>query len=933
MRIILVLVIMMSAVTLRAQDKKVLDHDDYKKWREIKGSEISGDGKFLLYRLDNDRVDPELKIYNVDNKDYYEFQRSSNANFSYDSKHAFFMIKPAYDSLQEMKRRKIKEENMPKDTLGIFNLATANVTLIPDVQSYKIPLKGSGWLAYLLETAPKDTTKADTTKAEVKVKKESKKNGHRLVLRKTATNTQDTFSYVLNYQFSEDGSALLFQSSGDDSLFAPGVYRYDLKVRELQPMMRGKATFKEMTISNDGEQVAFLAHQDTVENRLVENFNLYYWQTGNDSAQVIVDSSHVKMPSGWLLNEFKNVSFSENGERLFFHLYPPPVQPDTTLLDNEKVSVEVWSWHDEYLQTQQEVQKEEERKRGYLAVYHVGDKQFVPLADETVPEIKMDENQEADYAIGYSNLPYGRFITWEGFPPYYDIYSINLKSGEKLKVAEKVKGYPGISTDGNYLTWYSVKDTAYFAYNSDKQQTINLSQGIDAQIWDELHDTPDYPRPYGAAGWTENDQSILIYDRYDIWQVNPENPDAAVKLTSGRDVQVSYRYMHLDRDDRSIIQNEPLYLQAVNQENRGEAYFKLDWQKNNATPQKLLGGDYALSYLSKARNDEQVYFTKETFTEFPDLLTSALDFNKVTKVSNANPQQDDYRWGTVEMTQWTSFDGKELDGMLIKPEGFDPSKKYPMMVYFYERMTDRFHNYYVPEPERSIINFSFYASRGYLIFIPDIPYKTGYPGESAYNAVMPGVTSMINKGFVDEESIGVQGHSWGGYQVAYLVTRTNLFAAAESGAPVVNMFSAYGGIRWQTGLSRQFQYEHTQSRIGGTPWRYPLRYIENSPVFFLDKIETPLLIMHNDKDGHVPWYQGIEFFTGLRRLQKPAWMLNYNNEPHWPLDYQLKFDFTKRLQQFFDHYLKDEPMPQWMKRGVPAVEKGINLGYEPVSGE
>ena len=933
MRSLLVLLIMISAVALKAQEKMILDHEDYKKWRQIQGSEISGNGNFLLYRLDNDRVDPELKIYDVNKKEHYDFKRASNANFSYDSEYAFFMIKPSYDSLQELKRKKTKDEAMPKDTLGIFNTATGNTTLIPEVQSYKIPRKGSGWLAYLLETAAKDTTKADTTKAKVKIKKESKKNGHRLVLRETETNEQDTFGYVLNYQFAEDGSALLFHSSGDDSLFAPGIYHYDLQTRDLHPMMRGKGTYKQMSISNDGEQVAFLAHQDTVENRLVEIFSLYHWQSGADSAMFIVDSAHVNMPSGWTLNQFQNVNFSENGERLFFHIYPPPAQPDTSLLSEEKVSVEVWSWHDEYLQTQQEVEKEEERKRGYLAVFHVADQKFVPLANENVPEIRIDENEETEYAVGYSNLPYGRFITWEGFPPYYDIYSVNVNTGEKSKVAEKVKGYPGISTDGNYITWYSVKDTAYFAYDAEKQKTVNLSQGIDTQIWNELHDTPDYPRPYGTAGWTEDDEAILIYDRYDIWQVDPQNPAAPVKLTSGRNNHLSYRYMHLDRDDRSIIKNEPLYLQAVNQENRGEAYFRLDWQTRNSTPEKLMGGDYALSYLGKARNNEQVYFSKETFVDFPDLLTSTLDFKRITKVSNANPQQDNYRWGTVEMVKWISNDGEELQGMLVKPEGFDPNKKYPMMVYFYERMTDRFHNYYIPEPERSIINFSFYASRGYLIFIPDIPYTTGYPGESAYNAVMPGVTSMISKGFVDEENIGVQGHSWGGYQVAYLVTRTDLFAAAESGAPVVNMFSAYGGIRWQTGLSRQFQYEHTQSRIGGTPWEYPLRYIENSPVFFLDKVKTPLLIMHNDKDGHVPWYQGIEFFTGLRRLQKPAWMLNYNNEPHWPLDYQLKLDFTKRLQQFFDHYLKDEPMPQWMKRGVPAVEKGINLGYEPVAGE
>lgn len=194
--------------------------------------------------------------------------------------------------------------------------------------------------------------------------------------------------------------------------------------------------------------------------------------------------------------------------------------------------------------------------------------------------------------------------------------------------------------------------------------------------------------------------------------------------------------------------------------------------------------------------------------------------------------------------------------------------------------------------------------------------------------MIPGVTSLIEKGFVDKDNIGIQGHSWGGYQNAYLVTKTDIFKAAEAGAPVPNMISAYGGIRWGSGRSRMSQYEHGQSRIGGTPWDYPVRYIENSPIFFVDKINTPLLIMHNDADTAVPWYQGIEFFVALRRLGKPAWLLNYNGEPHWPLKIQNRKDFNIRMAQFFDHYLKGKPMPVWMERGVPAIEKGINQGYE-----
>ena len=343
--------------------------------------------------------------------------------------------------------------------------------------------------------------------------------------------------------------------------------------------------------------------------------------------------------------------------------------------------------------------------------------------------------------------------------------------------------------------------------------------------------------------------------------------------------------------------------------------------------------DKSFSRPTKAKNADALLFTRSSFSEFPDLWVSNPDLSDMQKVSDANPQQSDYLWGTAELMEWHSIDGKLLQGILYKPENFHPEKKYPMLVYFYERNSHNLHRHRTPAASRSSINISFYVSRGYVVFVPDIPYRVGYPGESALNAVVPGVTDLIKQGFVDEENIGVQGHSWGGYQIAFMVTRTNIFKAAEAGAPVSNMISAYGGIRWRTGRSRMFQYEHTQSRIGGSLWEYPMRYMENSPIFWADKIETPLLMMHNDQDGAVPWYQGIELFVALRRLGKPVWLLNYNDEAHGLTQYKNKKDWTVRMQQFFDHYLQGAPAPVWLKEGVPAIEKGKTLGTETTSSE
>ncbi len=445
--------------------------------------------------------------------------------------------------------------------------------------------------------------------------------------------------------------------------------------------------------------------------------------------------------------------------------------------------------------------------------------------------------------------------------------------------------------------------------------------------WDEENDVPNHPYAHGAAGWTANDQNLLIYDRYDIWKFDPTAATPPINLTvNGRKQKLSYRLEQLDKEARFIDLGKPQLLKGFNETTKGYGFYNARLS-TPAAPKTLLAGNYMLRSIDKAKNTDDVIYTMETFQQYPDIHYSTLAFKKSVQLTHGDKQQEGFIWGTAELVSWISLDGRPLEGIVYKPANFDPNKKYPMMVNFYERNSETLHNYRMPEPHRSTIDYHLYNSNEYIIFNPDIRYVDGYPGESCYNCLMPGVTMMIAKGYIDEKGIGAQGHSWGGYQVAYLATRTDLFSAIESGAPVVNMFSAYGGIRWGSGMARSFQYEHTQSRLAATPWSSPLRYMENSPLFTMDKVQTPILIMHNDADGHVPWYQGIEYFVAMKRLGKPCWLLNYTGEPHWPMHMANRIDFQRRMFQFFNHYLKKEKMPKWMSEGVPAVEQPFELGY------
>ena len=483
------------------------------------------------------------------------------------------------------------------------------------------------------------------------------------------------------------------------------------------------------------------------------------------------------------------------------------------------------------------------------------------------------------------------------------------------------------SPKGKYTYWYQDQDSSWYTRSTADGKEYRLTTPQTFAAWDEDNDVPDYPSPYGIAGWTDDDQSILIKDRYDIWKFDPIAASSPVNLTvNGRKEQITYSLIQLDREKRAYNTSEAQYLTGFNERTKGSGYYTTRLNKPVA-PKALLAGNFKLAALAKAKDANAVIYTQETYEQYPDIQLSNLSFKKSIRLTDGIRQQDSIIWGTAELTSWISLDGRPLEGVIYKPADFDPNKKYPVIVNFYERNANTLYNYHMPSPGRSTIDYPFYLSHGFIIFNPDVRFTDGYPGESCYNCVMPGITSLIAKGYVNEKAIGAQGHSWGGYQVAYLATRTRLFAAIESGAPVVNMLSAYGGIRWGSGLNRSMQYEHGQSRIGGNIWEMPLQYIENSPLFNMDKVTTPILIMHNDADGHVPWYQGIEYFIALKRLQKPAWLLNYTGEPHWPMRLANRIDFQKRMFQFFHHYLQNAPMPKWMNEGkLAAMQLHDTLG-------
>ncbi|HEV8282968.1 MAG TPA: prolyl oligopeptidase family serine peptidase [Chitinophagaceae bacterium] len=771
--------------------------------------------------------------------------------------------------------------------------------------------------------------------------------GTDLILKKLPGGEEKTYNNILYYSFNKTARKLLLQVSRNpkDSLSKSYVMLYDVEKKRMDTLSRGGNDFKNFAISDDGMQVAYVAERDSSSKALQKFYRLWYFKEGMDSAHLIADRNSKGIKTGMTISENGSVSFSKTGKRLFFGTVPIQPPKDTTLADIDKVNVDIWNYKDDYLQTVQLNRLQTELKRTYLAVYNITNHSVQQLGSEEIPTVYETNEGDGETFVGVTD--YGKRIEsqWTG-STLKDIYAIHVSTGEKKLVKKDLKGVitsQYSSPSGKYILWYDSRAKNYFVYDGDSIK--NITAKIKWPLYDEENDVPDDPNPYGVMKWQESDNAVFIYDRYGVWKVDPKNVRKPLLLIDNRKNKIQYRYVQVDPEERFIKPSQTLCFRSFDEKTKQSGF----WKNLYDDDLDYLDGWLAISenenisigQIVKSRDSSVFILTKESYKSSPNLYL--LKFNELSgkrstsenlshvvekQLSFTNPQQKDYSWGTAELFKWKAYNGKETMGIVYKPEDFDPKKKYPMICYFYETLSDGLNNYLPPSPTPSRLNIPFFVSRGYIVFAPDIHYGTGHPGRDAYNHIVSGARALVKQGFVDSTKIGIQGQSWGGYQVTYLITATNLFKAAWAGAPVANMTSAYGGIRWESGLNRQFQYEKSQSRIGASLWEKPQLYIENSPLFHLPKVKTPLVIMSNDADGAVPWYQGIELFTAMRRLGKQVWLLDYNGEAHNLVERKNRKDIQVREQQYFDWLLKGEKPPKWITEGVPAVKKGKDWGFQ-----
>lgn len=894
--------------------RRALELTDIMQFREIEGRTLSDDGFWLAYSAVPDYGDAEGFVVNTQTGQSHSLRYADNPKVNNGPQPyvAFRTRAPLFEREQagasdadEATKERAKETHVT-----LLDVTSGEQQIFERVARFAFT--GDGKYLLMLSMPPSDDEDA---------------TGQTLTLLNLAQGTQETLSNIDDFAVAEKGPRVAYtrtersdaqENSDEEPLVSLWIRNTD---NQSQLRLSQSTAFNGLAFSPAGDALAFLEALDgdtesSEHSGQTANLKqLRLWQYGQTLQTVMTERD------GWVVTEHSTPEWSDDGERLFFG-YQPYEQPtkarsltpnsETELYDLERLladrRLQVWHGDDARIVTHQRETYESRKKSTAPAVYWVADDRVVTLSESTEDNWQTSSHTTAQ--LIYNGEEYLREISWNGF--FHDIDHVHLRTGERQRVASKVRSQEraSLSPDGRYVAY--LQDGQYHVFDSTSGESRSLATDAGVSWVDEENDRPMEAASYGIAGWLDDSSAFIAYDRYDIWRIELTGESRNLTAT-GREQHMEYRVRRLN-DDVGLSSNEPWLIESYHEQEKYHGFYRLDPVQNTLEP--LLEGNKRYRFVDFNAELQSIFFTEEDFRQFPDIWVANEDFSEPRQLTDVNPQIEQFTWGTPSLIDWQTEDGETLQGIVIKPDGYDPERTYPVLVYYYEKYSQRLYHFNQMKVNHRP-NFPFYVGQDYVVFLPDIRFRLGAPGPSATESLLPGIDKLIEMGIADADAIGLHGHSWSGYQSAFVVTETDRFAAVVSGAPVSNMTSAYTGIRWQSGLARQFQYETGQSRIGPSMYQDIDPYIKNSPVFFADQINTPMLIQFGDADGAVPWEQGIEYYLALRRLNKPVAMLHYEDEPHHLQRYANKIDYSIKMLEFFDHYLKGAPAPDWWVEGMP----------------
>ncbi len=916
------LLVALSPGFLSAQEKPSITVDDYGQWKRITSASLSPDGSWMSYAYDRLEGEDTLHVAGLDGGASFVVPRGSAPAFSQDSRWVAYQLSPPEregggeaDGSRPGQRPGQGGGGRPGRTMVLKNLASGDSVTFPDVASFSFP---------------------DNTQVLLIRKRgggdEADFDGSDLVVHHPNRGTSLNIGNVSDYAVNEPGSHLAYLVDAADDA-GNGLYLFEFGTNRSHRLHTDEATYSELTWNEGGDALAAFGGSVPEDKVQRENSLLVLRDLDRPDQLSVLDPGEAPgFPEGFVLSELTGLNWSDDSERIFLGIKE---QADEREELEGRANVDVYHWADVQPQSVQRVRANREKNRTWASVVNLDGARlsFVRLADDSMESVT--PAGASDWGIGRDPTPYQYEVSWGGSKA--DYFRVDLDTGERQPLAEGVGRQMGASDDGAW--WLFLRDEQVIARDLASGEEVNLTESSGVDFVNRQDDHPYELPTYGVAGWTTDGESAVLYDRYDIWQV-PLDGGEAVNLTRGMGAadRIRFRVTRMGGgrgggfgggNDEGIDLDEPLFLSAYGDRTKKSGYFEV---KKGREPQPLIWLDKSVGRPTKAEDADRIIFTQQTFVEFPDYWVSDTRFRSPRKVTDANPQQADFAWspGRV-LIDYVDERGNELQATLGLPAGYEEGNRYPMLVYFYETMSQRHHSYQGPAYDDRP-HMATYASNGYLVLQPDIVYTIGKPGSSALDDLTSSIDKVIELGYADPERIGLQGHSWSGYQSSFVVTQTDMFAAVVTGAPPTNLISFYNTLYRSSGNIQQGITEVGQVRMGTTPFEDFDLYVSQSPIHHADKITTPFMILHGTADGAVDYGQGLEYYAMARRLGKEVILLSYPDQGHHLETKENRIDFQIRMMQYFDHYLKGTQKAKWMVEGVPFLEKEFANPREMMDG-
>jgi acetyl esterase/lipase len=869
-----------------------------------------------------------------------------------------FLVAPTKKEGAQLKKQRKPSQNK----VALVDLATGKDTQIAKVRRFAFSGSGNGWVAlqkYAADAAPGGGAAAPPAAGAGAAgggASSDRPKGSDLILRHLPTGASRNVGNVSEFSFNKPGTWIAWTIDAPDQ-DGNGLVLFNLEKSFAFDADSANASYERPSWTEKGDAVAVLkgtedkAYKD--KRYAVVGVRQIGLDMGPSNKDVYDPTGDKTFPAGFSISPDRSPAWADDLSAITFGIHPikkkddksepkPDAKADAKPADDktaktgekpaappsaepdpeEKPDLVLWHYQDKRLQTQQQVEEDRDKRFSFAAQYRVAAKKFVRLADETLRDVTVTPRSR--WAIGFDTASYERSASMDG-RRMQDVYVVNLETGQRTLAVKKAQGAVVASPDASRILY--AENGHYFVYDIASVKATNITLTLPTSFVDDRDDHNVVKPMNSPLGWIKDGSAVWLNDGFDVWQVPAVGGNGVNLTVNGKKEQVRYqRRFVLDRDERGIDVAKPSYFMTYGEWTKKGGVARLTPGKPGVEP--LLWEDAQFNRLMKAKDAAVFVYTRETFKEPADLYVADAGLKNGRKVSALDAQMAKFAWSSGSMLvdyvpDEPTLKGRKLQGALFLPANYEKGKSYPTLVYIYERLAQDANRFFTPTANG--FNKSYYTSNGYAVLMPDITYKLNDPGKSAVWCVLPALKAAIATGVVDAKKVGIQGHSWGGYQTAFMVTQTDAFAAAVAGAPLTDMVSMYSLIYKNSGSANQGIFESSQGRFLGGYWDNWEAYYRNSPAFFARNVKTPLMLLHNDKDGAVDFTQGVEYFNTLRRLGKSVWMLEYLGENHSLRKPANMSDYTVRMKEYFDHFLMGKPAPAWLSTGVPRLEMDDHL--------